>query len=248
MGFLDSTPNKLEKNYEPHFTRWQSKPDKTNTTALLSALEPEIRRGIHAHVGQSNPLIRSRAKKLTIQSLKTYDPSQAALGTHIVNSLQGLKRVNRKQTEIVAVPERIVYDRRYLDRAQAELEEELGREATMGELADRTGLSIRRINRVQQYNPAAAEGSFAYNPADGTANAGVAVNSRNHTPWEDVLYHDLDATNQKIMEWSLGLHGNQVLPNKEIARRLRISPGAVSQRKQRIQQMLDELTDLGGQM
>ena len=40
------------------------------------------------------------------------------------------------------------------------------------------------------------------------------------------------------MEWSLGLHGREKLSNKEIANKLLRSPGAISQRKAKIQQLL----------
>jgi hypothetical protein len=57
------------------------------------------------------------------------------------------------------------------------------------------------------------------------------------------LYHDLDPHDQVILEYGLGLNGSPKLPAAQIARRLRISPGAVSQRASRIQQQLDELED-----
>ena len=55
-----------------------------------------------------------------------------------------------------------------------------------------------------------------------------------------MVYYDLDDTNQSIMEYTLGLHGAPVLENREIANRLGITAGAVSQRKAKIQAMLDE--------
>jgi hypothetical protein len=54
----------------------------------------------------------------------------------------------------------------------------------------------------------------------------------------------MDPINQKIMEHSLGLHGQPRLPNHEIAKLLRLSPGAISQRKARIQQTLDKESEL----
>jgi DNA-directed RNA polymerase specialized sigma subunit len=46
------------------------------------------------------------------------------------------------------------------------------------------------------------------------------------------------------MEHTLGLNGKKVLANTEVAKRLSISPGAVSQRKSRIQSRLDEFYDI----
>lgn len=246
MSFLQPEPeNKLEKDYAEPFRMWQAKPDKVNTGNLLRAIEPEIRRGVFAHVGGDNPLIKSRARQMAIQSLKSYDPTKAKLGTHVVNSLQGLKRVNRKQTEIISVPERLMYDRRQIERMSQEIEDEIGRAPSAAEIADRTGFSVKRINKALNMQMALSEGTYTRNMPESANN--IAVNPTQSSNWAEVLYYDLDPTSQKIMEWTMGMNGSQVLSNKDIARRLRITPGAVTQRKQRIQQQLDSLQDLGGQ-
>ena len=248
MAFLEATPeNKLETNYADSFNRWKTQPDKTNTGALLRTIEPEIRRGIFAHVGSDNPLLKSKARQLALQSMKTYDPSRAKLGTHIVNSMQGLKRINRKQTEIIAVPERLMYDRGNIERMSTELEEELGREPSMQELADSSGFSPKRINRALNMQNALSESTFTRGGAGESEGGGIAVNPTRQSNWAEVLYHDMDPVNQKIMEWSLGMYDMPTISNKEIARRLRITPGAVTQRKQRIQQQLDSMQDIGGE-
>jgi len=54
----------------------------------------------------------------------------------------------------------------------------------------------------------------------------------------------MDATNQKIMEWTFGLYGSPQLSNQAIAQRLKLSPGAISQRKANIQRILDQEQDL----
>jgi hypothetical protein len=63
--------------------------------------------------------------------------------------------------------------------------------------------------------------------------------------WHEFVYHDLDPIDQVILEHSLGLHGKQVLPNQDIARKLKLSPGAISQRKVRIQDQLNALPQTG---
>jgi DNA-binding NarL/FixJ family response regulator len=47
-----------------------------------------------------------------------------------------------------------------------------------------------------------------------------------------------------ILEHALGLHGKPVLQNQQIAKKLRLSPGAVSQRKAKIQAKLNLQDDL----
>ena len=59
------------------------------------------------------------------------------------------------------------------------------------------------------------------------------------TAWNDFVYAGLSPSDQFIMQHTLGLYGNPKLPTGEIARRLRITPGAVSQKAARIQAQLD---------
>lgn len=240
MNFFSENTDYLESKYKPQFQAWQSKPTPATTGALLKTLQPEIDRGIFAHVGQSNPLLKSRAKKMTLQALRSYDPTKARLGTHIVNQLQGLKRVSRQQTQILPMPERVTLNQGFIERAKAELAEELGREPNVDEISDRTGLSPKRINYVQKFKYPVSEGFFeSMSQEDGDGGFMPAVDQRPTNSWHEFVYSDLDDTNKKIMEWTIGLHGSRPLSNQEIALKLRMTPGAVSQRKAKIQQILD---------
>lgn len=233
--------NKLESKYQTPFDAWKKNPTPDNTNSLLHAVAPDIDRGISAHVGQSNPLLKSRAKRMALQAIRSYDPTKARLGTHIVNQLQGLKRVSRQQTQILPIPERVSMDQGFVERARLELSEELGRDPTQVELADRTGLSVKRINYVNKFRYPVAEGSILGEATDDEGGGFMpAVDQGPTSTWHEFVYSDLDDTNQKIMEWTLGMHGQPVLSNQAIARKLRITPGAVSQRKAKIQQILNQ--------
>lgn len=245
MPFLEPNTSKLEPAYRDVFTAWKRQPDKRRTDQLLRTIEPEIRKGISAHIGQSNPLIYSHARRLAVKSMSGYDPQQSKLGTYLVNQLQGLKRINRQQTQVLRVPERIMLERGQLDRAETELGEQLGRDPSINELADYTSLSPRRINYVRRFQQPLSEGYFASLETDNeTSEFSPAVNQTDSSAWEELVYSDLNPIDQKVMEWTLGMHGKQ-LSNQEIARRLRISPGAVSQRKLKIQQLLNQRDEVG---
>lgn len=242
MGFLDSNFDRMENKYKPQYDLWKRNPSPANTDILLKAVQPEIDRGIFAHVGKDNPLLRSRARKMTLQAIRSYDPTKARLGTHIINQLQGLKRVSRQQSQILSIPERVSMDQGYVERARAELADETGREPSMSELADRTGLSMKRINYVQKFRYPMAEGTLENNMEMGDE-GGVFMPAVDQTPtnsWLEFVYSDMDDTNKKIMEWTLGLHGQKPMSNQDIARKLRMTPGAVSQRKAKIQQVLNQ--------
>lgn len=243
MPFLEEMP-RMESKYQAPYDTWKSDPSPTNTSNLLKALEPEIRRGISAHVGgRPNPLIRSRARRLALQAVQTYDPTKARLGTHVVNQLQGLKRIARKQTQVLRTPERVAIDQGRVENARAELVDRLGRDPSATELADYTGLSVKRLDYLRQFKHPLAEGTVVGPTGEDSVGFLPAVQQSSNA-WAEVVYSDMDAINQKIMEWTLGLHGEPVLSNQEIARRLRVSPGAISQRKLVIQKLLNREEEL----
>lgn len=236
--------NRLEDKYSDAFTTWQKKPSPQTTGALLTAVAPEIDRGISAHVGASHPLIKSRARQITLKAFQSYDPKKAALGTHIVNHLQGLKRASRQQTQILSIPERVLLDQGFLNQELQSATADLGREPSTQELADRTGLSMSRIAKIRKYHQPVNEGYLeAMVGADENPSFMPAVQHQS-SAWTEAIYDDLDPVNQSIMELTLGLHGHRPMSNMAIAKRLRLSPGAISQRKATIQNLLSQESEL----
>lgn len=240
--------SKLEPEYADIYERWRSSPGPESNAEMLRAISPVVERAVQTHVGgYDDPLTRSRARQMALQSLQSYDPTKARLSTHLYNQLQGLKRYAAKRSQVISVPERVALDRRAIQDAESELEMELSRAPTDSELADRLGIPMSRINRARTYKPPMAEGflaSLETDDGDGGLNPAVQSRERGPSVWQQLVYDDLSAVDRKIMEWTLGLHGHRRLSNQDIARRLRLTPGAVSQRKARIQQLLDQESDI----
>lgn len=149
----------------------------------------------------------------------------------------------------MSIPEQVALDLGHVRESENFLRDKLGRDPSDSELADHTGLSLRRLTYVRRARPAYAEGSMVRPTEDGGDDLySPAVRSRGNgalQQWHEFVYHDLDARDQLIMEHTLGMHGKRVLSNQDVAKRLGISPGAVSQRKARIQQKLDMRDELG---
>lgn len=241
-------PSQLENEYAQEFDAWKSTPTPQTTGQLLRKLQPVIDRGVQANVGpRPSPVLRSRARRLTLDALNTYDPNRARLSTHITNHLKGLRRISRQQSQVVSIPERVSLDRHYLSNSEQELQDKLGREPTPLELADHTGISVARINYVRKFRPPVAEGSLLAAMETGPEESAFlpAVEHDNTPVLLEAVYRDLDGTSQKIMDWTLGLHGSTPLSNQEIARKLKLTPGAVSQRKALIQRRIGELEEYG---
>jgi AraC-like DNA-binding protein len=245
-NLFDTQPSSMiEPEFDEPFKAWKADPTPGSNATMLKTLKPVIEGAVKTHVGENNPLLYSRAKRLALEGLRTYDPMRGRLKTHLYGQLQGLKRINQQQTQILKVPERVALDRYHLDMASQELASELGREPSDAEIAERTGLSPRRLMRIRQYQPGVAEGSIV-DPETGGGYSGAAQtpDGEARNAWMQMIYDDLDPHHQVIMELTLGLNGHRPLSNQEIAQRLKRSPGAISQAKARIQKMLDEEPEL----
>jgi hypothetical protein len=230
----------LEPDFQDPFDAWQRNQTPQGNAAILKTLDPVINKAVKTFAGRDDPLLRSRARRITLDSLGTYDPRRGRLQTHIFNQLRTMQRVAGQQSHIIKVPERVVLDRRTVSRVQQELEDELGREPTDAELAQHTGFSIKRLGKIRRFSPGMAEGFFAAMPDGGFAPAVKAESEA----WVQFVYDDLSPTDQKIMEWTLGMGGRPKLSNQEIAIKLKRSPGAISQRKKIIQDLLDQEQEL----
>jgi RNA polymerase primary sigma factor len=238
MPFIEQI-SKLEPEYQPVYDAWKADPNPKTSASLLKSIDRDIQRGIRAHIGASNPLLYSKARRMALQAVNNYDPKQAKLGTHIVNRLQGLKRVSRQQQTAIRVPERLALERQRIDRARADLLDWYGRDPSLDELADETGLSSRRIEYIRKFGGEMAEGTaMTQRHAEDTPYMPSVV-EQGSDPWVDIVYSSLSPPQQKILEWTLGMHGEPVLTNQQIAKRLGVTPGAISQRRLKIQQELD---------
>jgi DNA-directed RNA polymerase specialized sigma subunit len=176
---------------------------------------------------------------MALEGLRSYDPAGASLKTYLTGHLQGLKRVNRRQTTILKVPERVSLDRYHLDAAVKDYEAVHGVEPSDGQLADHAGFSVDRIRRVRSYRPAAAEGTVEAATGGDVFGASSPFAPKGETAWQKLVYDDLAPADQRVVD----MH-RAGLPNQEIARRLGVTPGAVSQRKARIQALFDQEDDL----
>lgn len=236
---------KLEPEYADAYQAWKTTPNPASTTQLLKTVQPSIDRAISAHVGQGNPILRSKAKVMALHAMRSYDPKQARIGTHLMNQLQGLKRANRQQQQIISVPERIVIEHGHMQEAENELRDRLGRDPTDMELADHTGVSRKRLMYIRRYHNPMAEGAFSQlGGEESEGGFAPAIEQSPSQHWAELVYQDADPTNQAIIEHSFGMHGKPVLPNHVLASKLGISPGAVSQRRALIQQKLNEQQSL----
>lgn len=186
-----------------------------------------------------SPILKSHAKIYLLKALQTYDPTKGVkLSTHIYSQLRPLQREVFSH-ETLYVPERIRYDMGPVNRAQSELEEELGRSPNDEEVADRAGVSVKLLNRVRSYNrPAVYESKLIA----GEDNKGYlpGVQSSTADIMRGLVYGSLGATDKAIVDLKLGANG-EPMSVTDIAHKVGLSPGAVSQRMEKIERRISEL-------
>ena len=226
------------------YTTWSSDPSKKNLKALLDSARPVIDKALTSYGGGDRAL-SSRAKRLAISAFKNYDPARGTkLQTHLLIRLKPLQRERMVRTTPVAVPERVQFDKFTSDQAAEQFRAEHDRDPSDAELADITGLSTKRLAYIRRYAKGILSEGQMEDPATGISLPG----SERVTPediWIEFVHHDLDPIDKKIMEWKTGLFGKKVLSTNEVARRLKITPSAVSQRAAKIAMKLEEGRSVG---
>jgi DNA-directed RNA polymerase specialized sigma subunit len=245
-----ATPMAIEPEYAQAFDNWKKSPTPQTNDELLKVLNPVIDNAVKTYGGSNNPIIRSRAKKILIDTLPKYDPTATKLKTYAFNQLQGLKRFSLQQSQIISIPEQVQLDYANLSKTENQLKDDLGRDPTDTELADATSLSLKRIAYVRKLQMPSSEGSVL-KPMVGSDNTDfndpevrAQGGSREMSAWHSFVYDSLGDVDKLIMEHSFGLNGKKQLSNQQIAAKLRVSPAAISIRKNKIQQELDKRDNL----
>lgn len=239
--------------YSQAVMEWQKRPTPENSRRLLQLISPVIDQAVYATVGVgASPLIRSRAKVLALQVLRKYNPRMGKVNTYLSSQFQTLRRYRRMVVTPFKIPEHRQFDFAAVMDAQEELRSELGREPSVEELSAKTHLPPSRIRAALAVPAYTSYGSLAVSDDEEElspemlAGAPTARQQRlAQRKWLETIYHDLgDPINKKIMEWKYGLFDKPILPGKEIARKLGITPAAVSQRWKQIESFVNSLEEV----
>lgn len=207
----------------------------------MTALSKTLAGAIQAAGGKTpSDLIKQRARLLAAAAVKTYNPAEGVkLETHVASQLRQLARVVPAVNDPFSPNEHIRRDLANLTTKEAGLRNELGREPTDEELAQVTGLPMKRVLKLQQMQGVRAGPGFGEDDDDEQDDT-IAESHTPYDDWMDAVYHDIGEQDKKIMQYRTGYRGAPRMSNLDIARRLGVSPALVSQRAARIQEKLDE--------
>lgn len=202
---------------------------------LESRLNPIIDSALTSYGGGDKSL-RPRAWVLAMEAVHTYDPSKgASLTTHVHGNLRRLNRIRAERSTVVHVPESVRTDSFRIKEFSRGYESDYGLEPSQELIADRLSMSRKRVQKAL-YQGEALTSSFESEKGESPE----TVRRSQYDIWADYVYHDLSETDKKLMEWLTGYGGSPMIQKNEAARRLKISPAAVSQRVAKISLKLQE--------
>jgi RNA polymerase primary sigma factor len=119
---------------------------------------------------------RAELQTQVIKAFKNYDPTRgAAINTHVVGRLQKALRYNNRYANLMYIPEGQAGKIGKIDRAKEKLQEELGREPTVPEIAHHLGMKATRVKTIMDARQftvpmgrSAGEESYDYGAGDET--------------------------------------------------------------------------------
>jgi DNA-directed RNA polymerase specialized sigma subunit len=223
---------------DTRFQQWKTEPSPPNFQRVLNSLEPNINYTLASMGAAGDPVLKIEALVLASQAVKKYDPTAgASLRTFVSGNLQGLSRIKRKVQSVISLPERTQLDANALHRATLEFTDKHGREPDVLELADHTGLPVKRIAFVRQ--------SMRVSPSESAmeGNAGTIASDYSNEAL-DMLAPTLPHIDRRILEMKLGYAGHPVLQHAEIAAKLKLSPAGLSRRSAALALKLHEIQSM----
>ena len=227
----------MQSEINAAYEAWRADPTPENMSNILRITKPLLIGEINRYPGD-NRILRGKAKKLAVDAVRSYDPlSGARLTSWIVTQLQPLSRYGRKSTQLLNTSELAYRQFAELDKYRKEFRDEEGREPTDQEIADLSGISTKRIEVVRKMNPLVMSTGSMESSSVGEESADFSMPAVQdlesdpalHTALE-AIYDSSDERDKAIMDLKMGRNNKPAVSNQEIAKRLGVSPGLVSQR------------------
>lgn len=220
--------------------RWQKYKSPNDASELYRHISPTINSAITTFAG-GNKDLRVPAYRLAFDAIASFDPSKGTdIKTHVFNNLKRLNRISSDRANIVHVPEGVARDYSMVSKAISNFYDEYNREPTDDELSDITKLSKKRIDKILERSSVVTEsGATTEDGADRVSHKGISNDT-----YIDYIYASSDPIDKKIIEMTAGQRGRRILQGSEVARRLRITPAAVSMRMNKLRDKMIEIRGL----
>lgn len=153
----------LQKQQLALWERWRGGDDQA-LGELMKSLEPLLISYTNRYSRTPVPQvdIKARAYLLARKALESYDPSKAAIGTHVQHNLAPLQRYVATRQNPTYLPEHVSKLFGQVSRAKDDFYAETGRNPSISELAKRTNIDEDTVERIQMgLKPATLVSSIA---------------------------------------------------------------------------------------
>lgn len=223
------------------FLEWQKDPSPEASYTLIKKLEPYISHTIIAAGGDpDNPALRAKACMMALQYMKKYNPEHSTVQNYIYGQMRGLNRVIGNDNNIIQVPESVVLARKQIDEAEKELFDQLGYYPSTAQIANYTGIPVKKITKLRDVSPAVSEGTVAALENAADTHMRMVGSTAGDDAWNEYVYDTLSDRQKAVMERLYGMHGYKPQTPEMISKDLDISRAAVSQHKKAIDKLLDD--------
>lgn len=223
------------------YEAWKADPSQDNLAAAVNYFQPTIDSVLQTMGAGGNPHLAAKARVVTAKALMNYDPNYGASpATWISNQLRQLQREKRKSDSVLSVPDGVQLDAYTVYKAEREFEDEHGREPTLTELADASGIPVRRIRDVRKKMRRVGQETSA-DPEVQSEMAGAETDFSQDAL--DYVYNDSDTITKKIIEYTTGYNGEQPLSNAEIMKKLRLTPVQLTRLKAKVSLRVRDIID-----
>lgn len=223
------------KDIELTFEYWQKNPTPSNTRNVLDSMSGDIDRSIQSAGGQPSALTRGFAKNIVLGAMKSYQPDRGAkFRSWAQTQLRSLVRPVRQSRFSIKIPELRAREASRVRSVIEELQAETGYEPSDSTISDKLGIPIDHVQRARGGPAPEVVGNEMFGAAK------PDENTEESQLVKDMVYHSLGPRDQVIMEYATGYNGVKALPSVDIARKLKITPAAVSQHLAKIREMLIE--------
>lgn len=204
---------------------WKRNPSPMNLQRLLDQLNPVIQRAVNQWSGTlARPALELEAKNLAREAIETYRPTGgASLATHVTNRLKKLSRLSYTHQNLARIPEYQSLKFHPYTQAQAQLQDQLGREPTSVELADQLGWSESAVSAFRQ--------NLRQEFIESGDTPPIFDERSGDSGMIDYIYYDLAPIQQKIFEHTTGYGGAKVMSNPQIMKKLKLTQGQLSYQK-----------------
>jgi len=228
-------------NMDEQWSAWDKDRSNDNLNALMETAKPVIDKAITSYAPGSSPAVKSQAKILTRRAIESYDPKRGTkFQSYLYTQLQPLQR-EAMSYDTLYTPERVRFDLRQVRDASRQFTEHNGREPNDDELADSMGISKRRIAHLRRFDKMVlGEGRFTPEDDD-EDDAALPETQQAGRVWQQAVYEDLSNIDKLIYDLKTGRNGRtKAMKVGDIAKKLKMTPSAVSQRLKRISDQIAE--------